>query len=136
MLTFFKTGFPNPEISIYSKKKFPLLLTLILKNNFFLFSGNNELVLLQGNKLEDLIGVENEHIYEYDNFHMLSRSTPYLLKGMKNSIRIAHYNGLCLNPTIINRFDCTVTGSCIIKVRIIKLKIQMYFPLIQKNFTG
>ena len=67
--------------------------------------------------LEDLVGIGNERIQEIEDVQMLSKSTPCLLKGMKNSVRVARYYELCLNATINKRFDSTVTGSCVIKVR-------------------
>lgn len=76
---------------------------------------NGELILLQGLNVDDFIGIKNERIQENDDSDLLSKSTPCLLKGMNNSLRIAQYNGLCLNPLISRRFGSTITGSCVVK---------------------
>lgn len=76
---------------------------------------NRELIFLQGDKPDQLVGITNECFQDVDERYFLSKSMPCLLKSMKRSLRVAHYNELGFYPAVASRFDSTVTGSCAIK---------------------
>lgn len=84
--------------------------------NFFYFSDNNDFIVLQSSQVDETIGIKNEYINKGDNIDFHSKSLPFALTGLKESLKDAQMNGLCLSPFTVRRFDYSVTGIQCLKV--------------------
>lgn len=80
------------------------------------FSGDKELIILQSKQPDSCVGITNEYMFRNNEYMYLSKSLPCLLKGVKESVKLAHYNELCLNPLLSSRFNSSVVGCDLIKV--------------------
>ncbi|KAL0281108.1 UNVERIFIED_CONTAM: hypothetical protein PYX00_002204 [Menopon gallinae] len=72
------------------------------------YRDNEELIVLQSEKPYEIVGILNES--NSKNVQFTSQTNPYILRSIKQDVRLAQHSGACLQPFINERFSFTVTG--------------------------